>query len=46
MTMNEDDIFEQQAEYYFRCERNTLLPYALDWTCIACGYNVEKMNLQ
>ena len=26
------------------CTRNFLFPYEYEWTCISCGYNVEKQK--
>ena len=42
MEMTEDQIIEKNAKQSRHCKRNTLQPYEYEFTCIACGYNVNK----
>ena len=42
MELSEDQIFEKHAKKCLHCNRNTLLPYEYEFTCITCGYNVNK----
>ena len=42
MELTEDEIIEKYAKRCGHCNRNTLLPYEYEFTCIACGYNVSK----
>ena len=42
MEMTEDQIIEKYAKRCGHCNRITLLPYEYEFTCIACGYNVNK----
>ena len=42
MELNEDQINKKYAKNCGHCNRNTLLPYDYEFTCIACGYNVNK----
>ena len=42
MELTEDQIKEKHAELCGHCNRNTLLPYEFEFTCIACGYNKCK----
>ena len=42
MKLTEDEIFENYAKNCGHCNRNTLLPYEYEFTCIVCGYNVIK----
>ena len=42
MELSEDQIFEKYAKKCLHCNRNTLLPYEYEFTCITCGYNVNK----
>ena len=42
MEMTEDQIIEKYAKNCRHCNRITLLPYEYEFTCIACGYNVNK----
>ena len=38
----EDEISEKYGKHCGHCNRNTLLPYECEFTCIVCGYNVNK----
>ena len=42
MELTEDQIIKQYAKNWGHCNRNTLLPYGYEFTCISCGYNVIK----
>ena len=42
MEMTEDQIIEKYAKRCGHCNRKTLLPYEYGFTCIVCGYNVNK----
>ena len=42
MTLSEDKIIQKYAKRCGHCNRNTLLPYEYEFTCIVCGYNVNK----
>ena len=42
MELTEDEMIEKYAKNCGHCNRNTLLPYEYEFTCISCGYNVNK----
>ena len=42
MELTEDQIIQKYAKNCRHCNRNTLLPYEYEFTCIVCGYNVNK----
>ena len=42
MELTEDEIIQNYAKRCGRCNRNTLLPYDYEFTCVSCGYNVNK----
>ena len=42
MDLTEDEILHKYAKTCHHCNRNTLLPYEFEFTCIVCGYNVTK----
>ena len=42
MELTEDELIQKYAKQCRHCNRNTLLSYAYEFTCIACGYNVNK----
>ena len=42
MNLSEDEIIEKYAKNCDQCNRNPLLPYEFEFTCIVCGYNVNK----
>ena len=42
MELTEDEIIQKYAKNCGHCNRNTLLPYEYEYTCISCGYNVNK----
>ena len=42
MELTEDQIFKKMGKKCRICNRNTILPYAYEWICLACNYNVKK----
>ena len=42
MELTEDEIIEKYAKNCGHCKRNTLLPYDYEFTCLSCGFNVNK----
>ena len=42
MELTEDEIIQKYGKNCGHCNRNTLLPYEYEFTCITCGYNVNK----
>ena len=42
MELTRDEFIQKYAKQCRHCNRNTLLPYEYEFTCIACGYNVTK----
>ena len=42
MELTEDEIIQKYGKRCGHCNRNTLLPYEYEFTCIVCGYNVNK----
>ena len=42
MELTEDEKIIKHAKKCGQCNRNTLLPYENEFTCISCGYNVIK----
>ena len=42
MSLSEDENLQKYAKKCGHCNRKTLLPYEHEFTCIACGYNVNK----
>ena len=42
MNLTEVEIIQKYAKNCGHCNRKTLLPYEYEFTCIACGYNVNK----
>ena len=44
MALTEDEIIQKYGKRCGFCNRNTLLPYEYEFTCIVCGYNVNKRN--
>ena len=33
---------EEYGKQCRHCNRNTLIPYEYEWTCISCGFNLIK----
>ena len=42
MELTKDEINEKYGKRCGQCNRNTLLPYENEFTCIVCVYNVNK----
>ena len=42
MELTEDEIIEKYGKQCRHCNRNTLLPYEYEFTCLTCGFNVIK----
>ena len=42
MNLTEDQINDKYGKRCVHCNRNCLLPYEYEWTCISCGCNVIK----
>ena len=42
MELTEDEIIEKYGKHCAYCNRNTLLPYEYEFTCLTCGFNVIK----
>ena len=42
MELTEDQIIEKYAKNCQHCNRNTLLPYEYEFTCLSCGFNINK----
>ena len=42
MDLTEDQIIEKYGKHCGHCNRNTLLPYEYEYTCLSCGFNVSK----
>ena len=44
MELTEDQIIEKYGKEGLHCNRNMLLPYEYEFTCLSCGYNVSKQK--
>ena len=42
MELTEDEIIEKYGKRCGHCNRNSLLPYEYEFTCVSCGFNVNK----
>ena len=42
MELTEDEIIEKYGKHCGHCNRNTLLPYEYEFTCVVCESNVIK----
>ena len=42
MELTEDEIILKYAKNCGHCNRNTLLPYEYEFSCLSCGFNVSK----
>ena len=42
MELTEDEIIQKYAKNCGHCNRNTLLPYEYEFTCLSCNYVVSK----
>ena len=46
MELTEDEILQKYGKKCGHCNRNTLLPYEYEFTCISCGFNVNTNSLK
>ena len=46
MILTDDEIIEKHNKRSGHCNRNCLLPYEYEITCLWCGYNVIKQKHQ
>ena len=44
MILTDDEIIQKYGKICPSCNRNTLLPYAYEWTCLICGLNIIKQK--
>ena len=42
MHLSEDEIIQKYGKECGHCNRNTLLLYKYEWTCVSCGFNLTK----
>ena len=42
MELTEDEVIQKNGRKCGHCNRNTLLQYENEFTCVSCGYNVNK----
>ena len=42
MELTEDEIIERYGKVCGHSNRNTLVPYEYEFTCVSCGFNVNK----
>ena len=42
MDLTADEIIEKYEQQCGHWNRNTLLQYSYEWSCVSCGYNVIK----
>ena len=42
MELTEAELIQKYGKHCGHCNRNKLLPYEHECTCISCGYNVIK----
>ena len=42
MELTEDEIIQKYAKKCLYCNRNMLIPYEYERTCISCGFNINK----
>ena len=42
MEITEDEIIQKYGKHCSHCNRIMLLPYEYEYTCLSCGYNVNK----
>ena len=42
MNLSEDEFIQKYGKHCGHCNRNTLLPYEYEWTCLSCGFNLYK----
>ena len=46
MELTEVEIIQRYAKNCVHCNRNTLHPYEYEFTCVSCGYNVNKRKYE
>ena len=44
MILTDEQIIEKYGKTCPSCNRNTLLPYAYEWTCLICRLNITKQK--
>ena len=44
MELAEDEIVKKYAKHCGHCNRNTLLQYEYEFTCISCGFSLLKKH--
>ena len=44
MILTDDEIIQKYGKIFPACNRNTLLPYSFEWTCLICGMNIIKQK--
>ena len=42
MEITEDGSTQKNGKHCGHCNRNPLLPYEYEYTCLSCGFNVNK----
>ena len=42
MILTDDEIIKKYGKICPSCNRNTLLPYAFEWTSLICGIKIIK----
>ena len=42
MILTDDEIIQKYGKICPSCNRNTMLPYAYEWTCLICKMNIIK----
>ena len=42
MELTQDENIEKYAKNFGHCKRNTLPPYEYEFSCVSCGFNVNK----
>ena len=42
MELTDDEILQNYARKCLHCNRNMFLPYEYEWSCISCGFNINK----
>ena len=44
MILTDDEIIQKYGKICPSCNRNTMLPYAYEWTCLICKMNIIKQK--
>ena len=42
MKLTEEKFFQGYVKKWGHCNRDTLLPYEYEWSCLSCGVNLIK----